>query len=195
MEAAKGFWSSLTDLDFSLQVRQWAGIKDSQLASQFRIAVSAGPPTIASPEVSLSSLSTLPSTPTSTILSLDSDMAPTARCPQVQAAELWITYHQASRTHKQATAQLLDVSDSVHIFDLEDVLDHVFEQGFVDPKWRPVTWWEDCTSVRLKACNTVQDLLARGAGNTPGTALHLIIGKLRYYLCSGCTIEMMILIV
>lgn len=103
-------------------------------------------------------------------------MAPSPLCPQIQTTELWITYHQASRAQKQVTAQLLDVSDVAHLFDLEDVLDHVFDQGFVDAKWRSVTWWEDCTSVRLKAGTTVQDLFARGAGSTPETALRLIIG-------------------
>jgi hypothetical protein len=92
--------------------------------------------------------------------------------------ELWITYHQASRAHKQVTAQLIDVSDAVRFFDLEDVLDHVFEEGFVDPKWRSVVWWEESAgpSVRLKASSSLQDLLARGAGNTPETALRLVIG-------------------
>lgn len=103
-------------------------------------------------------------------------MASSALCPQIQTTELWITYHQASRAHKQVTAQLLDVSDAAHLFDLEDVLDHVFEQGFVDPKWRSVVWWEDRTSLRLKAGTTVQDLLTRGAGSGPETALRLIIG-------------------
>ena len=78
--------------------------------------------------------------------------------------------------NEQVTAQLIDVSDAVHIFDLEDVLDHVFEQGFVDPKLRSAVWWEDCASVRLKSSSTVQDLLVRGAGSTPETALRLIIG-------------------
>jgi len=89
--------------------------------------------------------------------------------------ELWITYHQASRSHKRATAQPIDVGDSTCLIDLEDVLDRVFEQGFVDPKWRSVIWWEDCTSVRLKVSTTVQDLLAQGAGSAPETALRLII--------------------
>jgi hypothetical protein len=57
------------------------------------------------------------------------------------------------------------------IFHLKDVLDHVFEQGFVDPKLCSVVWWEDCTSVRLEASSTVQDLLVCGAGSTPETAL------------------------
>lgn len=78
--------------------------------------------------------------------------------------------------HEQVTTQLIDVGDDVHLFDLEDVLDHMFEQGFVDPKSRSVVWWEDCTSVRLKASSTVQDLLMRGAGSTPETALRLVIG-------------------
>jgi hypothetical protein len=97
-------------------------------------------------------------------------------CTQAQGTELWITYHQASRAHKQVTAQLVDVSDAAHLFDLEDVLDYVFQQGFIDAKWRSVTWWEDCSAVRLKACSTVQELLTSGAGSTPETALHLIIG-------------------
>jgi hypothetical protein len=90
--------------------------------------------------------------------------------------ELWITSHQTSRTHKQVTAQLIDISDNPRVFDLEDVLDRVFEQGFVDPKWRSVVWWEDCNCVRLKASHTVEDLLAQGAGSRPETALRLIIG-------------------
>jgi hypothetical protein len=103
-------------------------------------------------------------------------MVASALCSQNQKTELWITYHQASRAHKQVTAQLVDVTDLTRLFDLEDVLDYVFEQGFVDAKWRSVVWWEDRTSVRLKASTTVQDLLTRGAGNTPETALRLIIG-------------------
>ncbi|KAN0129517.1 hypothetical protein V8E53_012699 [Lactarius tabidus] len=90
-------------------------------------------------------------------------------------SELWITYHQASRKHKQTTAQLIDVGERSQLFDLEDVLDHVFQQDFVDPKWRSVVRWEDCGGARLKASDTVHDLLARGAGSTPASALRLII--------------------
>ena len=169
-------------------------IKDSPLVNGSYIA--RRPLTIAPSVISFSSLSSLPDTPTSTIFSFDLDMAssahcpqvncPQVHCPQVQATDLWITYHQASRAHKQVTAQLVDVSDAVHLFDLEDVLDHVFEQGFVDPKWRSVTWWEDNTIVRLKASSTVQDLLARGAGSTPETALRLIIGeRFRFFFPCG----------
>jgi hypothetical protein len=83
---------------------------------------------------------------------------------------------------QQVTAQLIDVSDAAQLFDLEDVLDYIFQQGFVDPKWRSVAWWEECTSVRLKASHAVQELLARGAGNTPASALRLVIGKFRQFL-------------
>lgn len=99
--------------------------------------------------------------------------AVTGHCASV---DLWITYHQASRMHRQVTAQLVDVSDATQLFDLEDVLDHIFQQGFVDPKWRSVAWWEECTSARLKASHGVQELLARGVGNTPASALRLVIG-------------------
>ena len=118
----------------------------------------------------------LSDSPTSTVRSFDIDMAFSTDCAQTQISEFWITYNQASRMHEQVAAQLINVGDAVHIFDLEDVLDHVFDQGFMDPKLRSVVWWEDCTSVRLKASSTVQDLLVRGAGSTPETALRLIIG-------------------
>ena len=160
-------------------------IKGRPLANRFYIAQR--PLTIAPSVISFSSLSSLPNTPTSTIFSFDLDMASSAHCPQVNCpqvhcpqapgTDLWITYHQASRTQKQVTAQLVDVSDAVNLFDLEDVLDYVFDQGFVDPKWRSVTWWEDNTLVRLKTSSAVQDLLTRGAGSTPETALRLIIGE------------------
>jgi hypothetical protein len=73
------------------------------------------------------------------------------------------------------TAQPIDIGDNPHVFDLEDVLDRVFERGFEDPKRRSVVWWEDCNSVRLKASHNVDDLLAQGAGSSPETALRLII--------------------
>ena len=100
------------------------------------------------------------------------------------ASELWITYHQASRAQRSVTAQLIDVSDGTSLVDLEDVLDHVFQQGFVDPKWRSVSWWEECTSARLKASHAVQDLLARGIGSTPASALRLVIGMRPYFFFS-----------
>ena len=103
-------------------------------------------------------------------------VAASAHCA---SSELWITYHQASRARKQVTAQLVDVSDAALLFDLEDVLDHIFQQGFVDPKWRSVAWWEECTSARLKASHTIQELLARGAGSSPASALRLVIGTMR----------------
>ncbi len=91
-------------------------------------------------------------------------------------SELWITYHQASRTQRQVTAQLIDLGDGTNLLDLEDVLDHVFQQGFVDPKWRSVSWWEEYTSLRLKASQAVEELLGRGIGNSPASALRLVIG-------------------
>jgi hypothetical protein len=116
------------------------------------------------------------------LLFLDSMIMTCSRnhCACHCGSELWITYHQASRKHKQTTAQLIDVSERSHLFDLEDVLDHVFQQDFVDQKWRSVVWWEDCAGVRLKASDTVHDLLARCAGSTPCTALRLIIGTFTY---------------
>ncbi|KAH9002795.1 hypothetical protein EDB86DRAFT_2800281, partial [Lactarius hatsudake] len=58
------------------------------------------------------------------------------------------------------------------------LFDHVFLQGFVDPKWRSVVWLEDCDSVRLKASHTIKDLPANGAANTSETALRLVISNI-----------------
>jgi len=182
LEVAKGLWSSLADSDVLWKVRGWVGVKDNQFARCYRIAELSRPLPIAPSVIPFLPLSSLPNSPTSTITSFDTDMASSALCPKSQAPQLWITYHQASRTHKQVTTELLDVSDAAHIFDLEDVLDHILNQRYVDSKRRSVIWWEDCTSVRLKSSDTVQDLLACGAGSTPETALHLIIGKPYFFV-------------
>ncbi len=113
-------------------------------------------------------------------LFFDTEMASVQHTP-----ELWITYHQVSRAQKPVTAQLIEVSDGTQLFDLEDVLDHVFQQGFVDPNWRSVVWLEDRDSVRLKTSHTVKDLLVHGAGTTPESALRLVI-CMSCFFCSPC---------
>ena len=192
LEVAKGLWSSLGDSAVLWKVRGWAGVNDYQISSCYCIVELSRPLPIARPVISFPSF---PNTPTSTIISSDTDKTSSTLNPQSQAPDFWITYHQAPRTHKRVTpqvgSQLLNVSDATNIFDLEGVLDHVFNQGLVDPKWRSTTWWEDCTSVRLENCDTVQDLLARGAGSTPETALHLIISKPYILLSSRRYVDLM----
>ena len=91
--------------------------------------------------------------------------------------ELWLVYHQTSRTSKPATVQLIDLELSHPLTDLEDVLDHIFQKGFVDAKYRPVTWLEQHDGASVKATQSVQDLLKLGAGKSPETALRLVIGE------------------
>ncbi|TFY77796.1 hypothetical protein EWM64_g6217 [Hericium alpestre] len=67
------------------------------------------------------------------------------------AEEIWLVYHQVSRTCKPATAQLVDVEFHKYTtMDLEDLLDHVFLHGYVDAKFRPVSWplSRDCIASR-----------------------------------------------
>ncbi|KAG6919252.1 hypothetical protein DXG01_008048 [Tephrocybe rancida] len=98
-------------------------------------------------------------------------------------AELWLTYQLASRAHlkNSATTQLIDLEFQNHkLIDLEDVLEHdrvvtVFRQGFVEPKFRPSTWWEKGDGHKLKAGHSVEELLSQGVGRTPETSLKLII--------------------
>ncbi|KAG6848775.1 hypothetical protein H0H93_014128 [Arthromyces matolae] len=93
-------------------------------------------------------------------------------------AELWLTYQLASRAHlkNSATTQLIDLEfQNQKLIDLEDVLEHVFRQGFVEPKYRPATWWEKGDGLKLKAGHLVEELLQQGVGRTPETSLKLVI--------------------
>ncbi|KAG6840865.1 hypothetical protein C0991_003668 [Blastosporella zonata] len=105
----------------------------------------------------------------------------------------------ASRAHlkNSATTQLIDLEFQNHkLIDLEDVLEHgtfphrlasvdltnmsdnvvtVFRQGFVEPKYRPSTWWENRDGLKLKAGHLVEELLQQGVGRSPETSLKLII--------------------
>jgi hypothetical protein len=92
--------------------------------------------------------------------------------------ELWLTYHMVSRvcTGKPTTAQLIELEfQNNKLVDLEDVLDHVFRQGFVDPKHRPSTWWEKKDGNKVKGSQSVEDLLKQGVGRCQDTALKLVI--------------------
>ena len=91
--------------------------------------------------------------------------------------ELWLVYHQTSRTSKPATAQLIDLELQHPLTDLEDVLEHIFQQGFVDAKYRSMTWWEQHDGVSVKATHGVQELLNLGVGRSYETALRLDVGE------------------
>jgi hypothetical protein len=41
-------------------------------------------------------------------------------------------YHQESHAHKEVTVQLIDVSEAMHLFDLGDILNPIFQKGFAD---------------------------------------------------------------
>ncbi|KAK2465430.1 hypothetical protein APHAL10511_002784 [Amanita phalloides] len=93
--------------------------------------------------------------------------------------EFWLTYHFTSRAHLPPTTQLIELENLEHkLIDLEDVLDHVFRQGFVDPKYRPATWWERKDGVVVKASSTIEALLLEGIGKCPENALRLVIEDL-----------------
>lgn len=93
-------------------------------------------------------------------------------------SELWLVYKQVSRCGKPATAQLIELEFQNHkLHDLEDVLEHVFQQGFVDAKLRPLSWWEKCDGAKVKGCIPVEELLDEGVGRSQETALRLVIGE------------------
>ncbi|TFK71306.1 hypothetical protein BDN72DRAFT_837912 [Pluteus cervinus] len=90
--------------------------------------------------------------------------------------EFWLTYHLASRAHLPATTQLIELEfQNRKLVDLEDVLDHVFRQGFVEAKHRPSTWWEKKDGQKVKNSHLVDDLIKQGVGKCQENALGLIV--------------------
>ncbi|KIM89453.1 hypothetical protein PILCRDRAFT_61309, partial [Piloderma croceum F 1598] len=54
------------------------------------------------------------------------------------------------------TAQLIELEfQDRKLVDLEDVLDHVFCQGFVEAKYRPSFWWENMDGKKIKGGQVV----------------------------------------
>lgn len=63
------------------------------------------------------------------------------------------------------------------LHDLEDVLEYIFQQGFLDAKLRPMSWWEKCDGEKVKGSICVEELLQQGVGKCEQTAMRLVIGK------------------
>ncbi|KAG1748584.1 hypothetical protein EDB19DRAFT_1893690 [Suillus lakei] len=80
--------------------------------------------------------------------------------------ELLLIYHQASRCNKPATAQLVE---------LEDVLEHLFRQGFIKAQHQSLSYWENHSGQRLNPSHALEELLTEGAGKYPQSALRLVI--------------------
>lgn len=91
--------------------------------------------------------------------------------------EIWLTYHQISRASRPSTAQLIDLAcQSQKLTDLEDVLDYIFAEGFVESKYRSVSYWEKNNGEKVKNGLCLEELLSQGVGRTEETALRLVIG-------------------
>ncbi|TFK34725.1 hypothetical protein BDQ12DRAFT_706876 [Crucibulum laeve] len=90
--------------------------------------------------------------------------------------ELWLTYQLASRAHLPLTTQLIELEfQNNKLSDLEDVLEHVFRQGYVEAKHRPHSWWERKDGQKIKASHIVEELLKQGVGKCPDNALRLVV--------------------
>jgi len=89
--------------------------------------------------------------------------------------EFWVTYHFASHHHYDhtPTVQLLELDEKFS--DIEDILDHVFRQGYVEAKFRPFAHWERKDGGHVKPSHSVLDLLEHNVGTTPETALKLVV--------------------
>ncbi|KAF9493622.1 hypothetical protein BDN71DRAFT_1082659 [Pleurotus eryngii] len=98
-----------------------------------------------------------------------------SHCPK----EFWLTYHQISRCNRPSTAQLIELEfKNQKLTDLESLLDHVFQQGFVDNKYRTSTWWERRDGSRVKSSLAIEELFKQGVGKCQDSALRLVIADM-----------------
>ncbi|KAL1745810.1 hypothetical protein HDZ31DRAFT_35548 [Schizophyllum fasciatum] len=101
---------------------------------------------------------------------------PNPRHKMYNAAELWLTYQLASRIHSPPTTQLIDLALSpLKMHDLEDVLDYVFRQGYIEPKYRSNTYWERADGTPVKASESIEGIMTAGVGMSPENALKLVV--------------------
>jgi len=89
--------------------------------------------------------------------------------------EFWVTYQLVSHRHHghTPTVQLIELDEK--FTDIEDILDHVFRQGYVEAKYRAFAHWERKDGGLVKPSHPVLDLLEHGVGKTPETALKLVV--------------------
>ncbi|KAG2344511.1 hypothetical protein BDR05DRAFT_982478 [Suillus weaverae] len=79
-----------------------------------------------------------------------------------------LAYHQASRCNKPTTAQLVELeSQNEKLTDLEDVLEHLFRQGFVEAQHRSLSHWENHSGQRLNPSHALEEPLTEGASDCP----------------------------
>jgi len=77
------------------------------------------------------------------------------------------------------TTQLIALESPHHrVFTMEDILDHVFRQGYIDARYRPFARWEYGDGYRVSVSQPVEVLFNQGIGRTREGALQLVIGKL-----------------
>ncbi|KAF9449107.1 fruit-body specific gene C [Macrolepiota fuliginosa MF-IS2] len=92
------------------------------------------------------------------------------------SGEFWLAYQFASRGNAAPTSQLIEL-DYPHqkLIDLEDVLEYVFRQGFVEARHRPVTTWVRKDGAPVRPSDVVDELLKQGVGKCSETAIKLVI--------------------
>lgn len=125
--------------------------------------------------------------PTTTSLSWDLVFLPLSplpflafALPKMTYSEIWLTYVFASRAlaGKEPATQILELEyQGQKLHDLEDMLEHIFRQGYVEAKHRPSVWWEKHDGVKVKGSHVVEELLEQGVGRCEQTALKLVIGE------------------
>ncbi|KXN80656.1 hypothetical protein AN958_08934 [Leucoagaricus sp. SymC.cos] len=93
--------------------------------------------------------------------------------------ELWLVYQFASRGNAAPTPQLIELEvDGKALHDVEDVLEHVFRQGYVEARSRPVATWVRRDGVPVHPSDSVEELLKQGVGKCAETAIVLFIGDM-----------------
>ncbi|KAL9711352.1 hypothetical protein Ac2012v2_005897 [Leucoagaricus gongylophorus] len=92
------------------------------------------------------------------------------------SGEFWVAYQFASRGNASPTTQLIELElAGQKLSDLEDVLDYVFCQGFVEAHFRSVCTWVRHDGAPVHSSDTVEELVKQGVGKCVNTAVNLFV--------------------
>jgi hypothetical protein len=90
---------------------------------------------------------------------------------------LWFSYAYTHGPKEKAVTQRIKFANLAHKPErLAHITNHIFSQGFVESKWRPVVHWQAVCGKRVEEHTKIEELLWRGEGDNEDKPLRLVIG-------------------
>src|ERR1700742_487711 len=93
---------------------------------------------------------------------------------------LWFSYVFAHNASAPVIVQRVKLAGSENARKIEmiaHVTNHIFAQGYVEPKYRSVVHWETACGKKVGECVRVEEVLSWGEGVCEEKPLRLVIGK------------------